>query len=122
MDIGCGPSIGMAAQRSSGGRPWMGVANAACAAASTGRCLGVVLAGYLPRKLSPFQFHAGLAGRGTKPPPQLGQTLASRPSTQLAQKVHSKLQIRASVAAGGSALLQCSQVGRSSSMVEFLSW
>ena len=66
--------------------------------------------------MPPFQSRAGRTGRGTKPPPQLGQTLASTPSTQSAQKVHSKLQMRASVAAGGSALLQCSQVGLSSSI------
>ena len=36
----------------------------------------------------------------------------------VAQKVHSKLQMRASVDSGGSGRLQCSQVGRSSSMVE----
>jgi hypothetical protein len=32
---------------------------------------------------------AGLMGRGVKPPPQLGQTLSSIVSTQLAQNVHS---------------------------------
>ena len=32
---------------------------------------------------------AGLIGRGTKPPPQFGQTLWSLVSTQSAQKVHS---------------------------------
>src|SRR4029077_3083122 len=32
---------------------------------------------------------AGRIGRGTKPPPQLGHTLSSLPSTQSAQKVHS---------------------------------
>jgi hypothetical protein len=47
----------------------------------------------------------------------LGQTLPSRPSAQAAQKVHSKLQMRAWVDAGGSAVAQCSQQGRSSSMV-----
>ncbi len=55
-----------------------------------------------------------------KPPPQFGQTLASTPSTQSAQKVHSKLQMRASVEAGGSALLQCSQVGLSCSNFDLL--
>ena len=32
---------------------------------------------------------AGRIGRGTKPPPQFGQTLLSSFSTQAAQKVHS---------------------------------
>jgi hypothetical protein len=39
--------------------------------------------------LSPFQFFDGLMGLGTKPPPQLGQTLARTLSTQVAQNVHS---------------------------------
>ena len=38
---------------------------------------------------------AGLIGRGAKPPPQLGQTLLKYRSTQSAQKVHSKVQMRA---------------------------
>src|SRR5262252_9474540 len=89
--------------------------NLACAAGSTGRCRIFVLAGSIPRKLSPFQFLEGLIGLGTNPPPQLGQTLPSA-STQDAQKVHSYVQMRASTVLGGSALLQCSQVGRSSSI------
>jgi hypothetical protein len=63
-----------------------------------------------------FQFVDGLIGRGSKPPPQFGQTFASTSLTQPAQKVHSKLQMRASLASGGKALLQCSQLGLSSSM------
>src|SRR5262245_27880181 len=55
-------------------------------------------------------------GRGTKSPPQFGQTSPSTPSTHAAQNVHSKLQMRASLDSGGSGLLQCSQVGLSSSM------
>jgi hypothetical protein len=70
--------------------------------ASTGLCVTVVV---------------GRTGRGAKPPPQLGQTFANTVSTQVAQKVHSKLQMRACVEAGGSAALQCSQVGLRSSMV-----
>ena len=61
----------------------------ACAAASTGLCRTRVLAGSLPRKLSPFQFVAGRIGRGANPPPQLGQTLPNTVSTQDAQNVHS---------------------------------
>ena len=55
----------------------------------------------------------GRIGRGTKPPPQFGQTLDSFVSTQFAQKVHSYEQMRASVAAGGRSLSQYSQFGRS---------
>jgi len=91
---------------------------AACASPSTGRWRTTVLAGYLPRKLPPFRSRAGRIGRGTKPPPQFGQVPSSTPSTQEAQKVHSKLQIRASTESGGSGRLQCSQVGRSSSMMK----
>ena len=52
-------------------------------------------------------------GRGTSSPPQFGQ----RPpmaSAHRAQNVHSKLQIRASGAAGGSGAAHFSQVGFSS--------
>lgn len=61
----------------------------AWAADSTGRCITVVLAGSVPRKLSSFQFVEGLIGRGTNPPPQFGQTFPRTRSTQEAQKVHS---------------------------------
>jgi len=64
-------------------------ANSACAPSSTGLCLIRLLAGSLPRKLSPFQFLDGLTGLGTKPPPQFGHTLASTLSTHSAQNVHS---------------------------------
>jgi hypothetical protein len=66
--------------------------------------------------LSLLQFLEGRIGRGTNPPPQFGHTLFNTVSTQWAQNVHSYVQIRASVEAGGSALLQFSQVGLSSSM------
>ena len=67
----------------------MDAASFACATLSTGLCLIFVLAGCAPRKLSPFQFFDGLMGRGTKPPPQFGQTLSRMVSTQVAQNVHS---------------------------------
>jgi len=38
---------------------------------------------------SPFQFFDGRMGRGTKPPPQFGQTFPKTLSTQVAQNVHS---------------------------------
>jgi hypothetical protein len=78
--------------------------------------LTLVLAGSFPRKLFPFQFFDGLIGRGTNPPPQFGQTLPNTVPAQCAQNVHSYEQIRASSESGGNALLQCSQVGLSSSM------
>jgi hypothetical protein len=55
-------------------------------------------------------------GRATNLPPQLGQTPPSFSATQVAQKVHSKLQMRASELSGGRSRLQHSQLGRSSSM------
>src|SRR5262245_8757102 len=58
---------------------------------------------------------AGRTGRGWKPPPQFGQTLDSRRSTQSAQNVHSKVQIRASTESGGRSRSQLSQFGLSSS-------
>jgi hypothetical protein len=76
----------------------------------------LVLAGSLPRKLSPFQLREGLIGLGTKPPPQFGQTLPKTLSTHSAQNVHSYVQIRASSESGGSDLLQFSQVGLSSNI------
>jgi hypothetical protein len=58
-------------------------------------------------------------GRAQKPPPQFGQTLSRTFSTQERQKVHSNVQIIATVESGGSAALQFSQVGLSSSMAAF---
>jgi hypothetical protein len=43
-------------------------ANAACVAGSTDLCLTLVLAGCLPRKLSPLQFFDGRIGLGTNAP------------------------------------------------------
>ncbi len=60
-------------------------------------------------------FAVGRIGRGSKFPPQLGQTPPSRLSTQSAQNVHSKVQIRASALSGGRSRSQHSQFGRSSS-------
>ncbi len=51
-------------------------------------------------------------GRGMNWPPQLGHLPPSRVSTQALQKVHSKLQIRASPLVGGRSTLQHSQLGR----------
>jgi len=59
---------------------------------------------------------AGRIGRGEKLPLQFGQTPFSLLSTQSRQKVHSNVQIIASVACGGKSLSQHSQLGRSSSM------
>jgi hypothetical protein len=60
---------------------------------------------------------AGRIGRDVKPPPQFGQTLCSFAATQSAQNVHSKVQIIASVAAGGRSLSQYSQFGRSANAI-----
>src|SRR5947207_8919036 len=61
----------------SGGMLLIEAENCAWTARSTGLCFTFVLAGSLPRKLSPFQFLDGLTGLGTNPPPQLGQTRRS---------------------------------------------
>ena len=55
-------------------------------------------------------------GRGTKPPPQFGQTLPSTASTQAAQNVHSKLQMNAPGASAGNSVPHRSQSGRISSI------
>jgi len=60
----------------------------------------------------------GRIGRSWKPPPQLGHTLLSRDNTQASQNVHSKLQIIASRASGGSVFPQHSQEGRKASMID----
>ena len=59
---------------------------------------------------------SGSNGPGTKFPPQFGHTYSRMFSTQERQKVHSKVQIIAFVESGGSAVLQFSRVGLSSSM------
>jgi hypothetical protein len=61
-------------------------------------------------------FAAGRTGRATSSPPQLGQMPRSLSLAQVAQKVHSKLQMRASELCGGRSQLQHSQLGRSSSI------
>src|SRR4029077_14439737 len=61
----------------------------------------------------------GRTGREQKPPPQFGQTFSRTLSTQVRQKVHSNVQIIASVQSGGKSLLQFSHVGLSSSIVVF---
>jgi hypothetical protein len=61
---------------------------------------------------------AGLRGRATSSPPQLGHIPFSLSSAQGTQNVHSNEQILAS-AAGGRSVLQHSQLGLSSS-IEFI--
>jgi len=65
-----------------------------------------------------FFFNAakGRIGRLTKLPPQLGHLLFKTPSTQLVQKVHSNVQIWASVDSGGKSLSQHSQFGLNSNI------
>lgn len=108
--------FGFLHHRFSGGKPPCAANSFACSSRFTGLCFTFVLAGWAPRKLSLFQFFDGRIGLGTKPPPQFGHVFFRMVSTQVAQKVHSYVQMRASVAAGGNALLQCSQIGLSSSM------
>lgn len=72
----------------------------------------MVDAGYFPSKL------AGRMGRGCRLPSQLGHWLCKILAAQSAQKVHSKLQITASVEEGGRALPQFSQQGRSWSILQ----
>jgi len=60
---------------------------------------------------------AGRRGRRNSSPPQFGQMPCNTVSAQLAQNVHSKVQIRASVDSGGKSLSQHSQLGLSSSIV-----
>jgi len=55
-------------------------------------------------------------GRTTKLPPQLGHTWQNTLSAQLAQNVHSNVQIRASVLSGGKSRSQHSQLGFNVSM------
>jgi len=57
-------------------------------------------------------------GRCEKLPPQLGQAPCSLCSTQSLQKVHSNVQIIASMESGGSSLSQHSQPGFSSSIAD----
>ena len=61
-----------------------------------------------------FNAAIGLIVRLTKLQPQLGHWLFKTPSTQLVQKVHSNVQICASVDSGGISLLQHSQFGLNS--------
>jgi hypothetical protein len=82
--------------RFSGGMVFMCSAKAACAARSTAFETTFVEAGAEFKQFPPFHARAGRMGRALKPPPQLGQTLASSSSTQVRQKVHSKEQIIAS--------------------------
>jgi len=78
------------------------------------RCTRFVDAGRLPTDSPARHSFAGRIGRGAKPPPQFGHTLASIRSTQSAQNVHSKVQIRASGESGGRSRSQASQLGLSS--------
>jgi hypothetical protein len=78
------------------------------------KCTRVLEGGRLATQSPGRHSVAGRIGRGTKPPPQLGQTLYSLVSTQSAQKVHSNEQMRARVDRGGKSRSQYSQLGRSS--------
>lgn len=58
----------------------------------------------------------GRRGRAKSSPPQFGHAPRNTSEAQVAQKVHSKEQMRASVLSGGSILPQHSQLGRNCSM------
>jgi hypothetical protein len=77
---------------------------------STGFKYPLLLTGYFSK--SP----AGLVGRFSSPPPQLGQTFNKTSFTQSLQKVHSNEQIIASLLSLGSCLPQFSQIGFISSI------
>jgi hypothetical protein len=88
----------------------------ACLCGSTGRWRTVALMGFADNVLPLTSIWDGRIGRGANPPPQLGHTLARTLSTHCAQNVHSNEQISAWVLWAGNAVLQCSQLGLSSSM------
>src|SRR6202035_5232156 len=105
----------MATHRSFGG---ISLIRAECAAMSSrlkDKCTRLADGGCFTADTPGRHSLKGRIGLGTKPPPQFGQTLCSLLSTQSAQNVHSKEQIRASVASGGRSLSQYSQFGRSCS-------
>jgi hypothetical protein len=58
-----------------------------------------------------FNNEAGLIGRATKLPEQLGQMKCNNDEAQVRQNVHSKLQIKASFDSGGKSSSQHSQLG-----------
>src|SRR5450631_1968040 len=62
---------------------------------------------------------AGLVGRFSNPPPQLGQTLNKTSFTQSLQNVHSKVHIIASLLSLGSNFPQFSHIGFISSIFCF---
>jgi len=112
-------SRGYDSYRFSGGVLVIGAENVACASGSTGLCL-IVFAGSPRGRCRPSSF-SSLVGRGMNPPPQFGHTFSRTSSTHAGQNVHSYEHIRASSESGGSGLLQCSHVGRSSSIGSLLS-
>src|SRR5258708_3653910 len=103
----------------------MSLIPAECAAMSSRlyfRCTRLSDGNCRPTQAPGRHSRAGRIGRGTKPPPQFGQTLCSFVSTQSAQNVHSYEQMRASVEAGGRSLSQYSQFGRSCSAMAVTSF
>src|SRR5688500_18520824 len=81
------------------------------------RCTRLVDGGRLLTDSPARHSVTGRIGRAVKPPPQFGQTFDRRWSTQSAQKVHSKVHIRASTEFGGRSRSQPSQLGLSSSAI-----
>lgn len=87
-----------------------------CLLISTGLYTTTVDTGYF------FNNASGLIGLSVKLPPQLGQTSFRISVTQVLQYVHSKVQIMASSELKGNLVLQFSQVGRISSILELLTY
>ena len=108
--------IAYARYRWAGGINRKAAEKSSCAGMSTGRCLAWLLAGCVPRELPPCQSVFGRMGRGSKPPPQLGQTLWRAWSAHVSQNMHSNEQMWATSAFVGSSMLQCSHDARSSSI------
>jgi len=67
-----------------------------------------------------FSNSFGLIGRLTKLPQQFGHLKFKTDCAQDVQKVHSKVQMTASLDSGGRPLLQHSQFGLSSNMMPFI--
>ena len=106
--------------RSCGGMSRMLATKVAISSTSCDSVLRIVDAGCWARESPGLHSRAGRIGRGAKPPPQFGHTLESFVSTQLAQNVHSYVQIRASVESGGRSASQYSQLGRSSRAIGYV--
>jgi hypothetical protein len=108
------------AQRCSGGMSQTVRTKVASSVRPHFSCTRCVEAGRVSRLTPGRRSVAGRIGRCSNPPPQFGQTFSNTVSTHWAQNVHSKLQMRASIAFGGRSLSQYSQLGRSCSIADLI--